>query len=78
MIEQKQFIVFGRGKQKEFLQNVKSSLNSTWKELIDVSGITKSMFFKYLNEDYPINKTVFDILLTKTKQSSSTYSYNIL
>jgi len=78
MIEIKQFIVFGKGKQRVFLLDVKSSLNTTWKEIISLTHISRAMFYNYLKESHHLNKITFDLLLTKVNLQLHDYSFKIL
>jgi len=77
MIECKELVIFDKGKQKEFLLDVKRELKCTWREMIEHSKISRAMFYNYLKERHYVNKDVFDLLLKKSGLPRSKYYFRI-
>jgi len=69
------FLMFPPGKQREFLILVKETLSCPWKKIIAQSGVSRAMFFNYLNETAQLRENVFLSLCGLANVSSGCYVY---
>jgi len=53
------FIIFKPGDQRKFLYKVKEAVHFPWREIMANCQISRTMFYNYLREEYPIREDIF-------------------